>query len=74
MCHGSISGALENVYNSWTPASVAPVEAGTTADGVIGDNERKRRMAATGRSDTVMTRGEGLAGRANVTPRQKLGG
>lgn len=74
MCNGVLPGALEKEYNSWTPASVAPVEAGTTEDGVIGDNERKRRMAATGRTDTVMTRGEGLAGRANVTPRQKLGG
>lgn len=74
MCSGALSGTLEQVYNSWTPATVAPVEAGTTEDGVVGDNERKRRMAATGRTDTVMTRGEGLAGRVNVTPRQKLGG
>lgn len=55
------------------PPIVAPIEADGTSGGAA-DNERKRRQAATGRSDTIMTRGEGLAGRVNVAARQLLGG
>lgn len=55
------------------PPLVAPIEADGTSGGAV-DNERKRRQAASGRSDTIMTRGEGLAGRVNVAARQLLGG
>ena len=45
------------------PQIVAPIEANTEAK-VAGDEERRRRAAASGRSDTILTSGLGLMSQA----------
>ena len=42
------------------PQMVAPIEANTEAR-AAGEDERRRRAAASGRSDTILTGGSGLA-------------
>ena len=43
------------------PAVVAPMDAEPSSQSAA-DQERKRRQAASGRSDTILTRGMGLEG------------
>jgi hypothetical protein len=51
---------------------VAPVEANTEAK-VAGDDERRRRVAASGRSDTIVTGGLGVKGQASTGGKTLLG-
>jgi hypothetical protein len=53
------------------PAIVAPITADASSSGAA-DLERKRRQAASGRSDTILTRGLGLQDQAS-TGRKTLG-
>lgn len=59
------------------PAPVAaPIISTIEADETVkkaGDEERKRRKAAYGRSDTILTGGTGVAGLAQTTGKQLLG-
>jgi hypothetical protein len=54
------------------PAIVAPIEAEPGATGAA-DQERKRRQAASGRSDTILTRGLGLSDKARTGGKELLG-
>ena len=54
------------------PPVVAPIEA-DTASKTAGDEERRRRKAASGRSDTILTSGLGAAGQAMVGGNKLLG-
>ena len=51
---------------------VAPLEADETAR-AAGDAERRRRQAAAGRSQTILTGGLGVQGSAPVTGKTLLG-
>ncbi len=54
------------------PAIVAPIEADASVQ-EASDQERKRRKAASGRSDTILTRGLGVAGDAATGGKKLLG-
>ena len=54
------------------PAIVAPIEADTSSQGAS-DAERKRRQAASGRSDTILTRGMGVTEQAQTGGKKLLG-
>lgn len=59
------------------PAPVAaPIISTIEADETVkkaGDEERKRRRAAYGRSDTILTGGSGVNGLAHTSGKQLLG-
>ena len=55
-----------------SPAIVAPMEAESSTQ-TAADQERKRRQAATGRSDTILTRGLGVEGEARTGGKKLLG-
>lgn len=78
MCFGGIFGGggssstpqVQQVQPA--PAIVQPIEADDSAN----ENaklERARRQSATGRSDTIMTQGSGLASPAQTGGKQLLG-
>jgi hypothetical protein len=71
MCGGGSGSAPEVKKAPVAPSIVAPIEADTSV-GTASDQERKRRQAASGRSDTILTGGGGLSGEAN-TGRKTLG-
>jgi len=52
------------------PAVVAPMDAEPSSQSAA-DQERKRRQAASGRSDTILTRGLGI-GNTAITGGKKL--
>lgn len=54
------------------PAPVAPIEADASAKSA-GNEERRRRQAASGRSDTVLTGGQGLTDNAKTGGKKLLG-
>ena len=54
------------------PSIVTPIEADTTA-ATAGDLERRRALAASGRSDTILTSGLGDTSRARVGGKKLLG-
>ena len=54
------------------PAVVAPMDAEESPRSAA-DQERKRRQAASGRSDTILTRGMGLTGQAQTGGKKLLG-
>ena len=54
------------------PSIVAPIEADTSAKSA-GDLERKRRQAASGRSDTILTGSMGDTSQANTGGKKLLG-
>ncbi len=54
------------------PAIVAPIEADSSSQGAS-DAERKRRQAASGRSDTILTRGMGVTEQARTGGKKLLG-
>ena len=54
------------------PQMVAPIEANTEAR-AAGEDERRRRAAASGRSDTILTGGSGLAESAQTGGKKLLG-
>lgn len=55
-----------------TPVLATPVEASTEA-ATASDLERRRRIAASGRSDTVLTSGMGVSSEASTGLRKTLG-
>jgi len=54
------------------PAVVAPMDAEPSSASAA-DQERKRRAAASGRSDTILTRGLGLTSTAQTGGKRLLG-
>lgn len=73
MCFGGGGGSSPKVTKAPTaPAVVAPIEADSSAASA-GDLERKRRQAATGRSDTILTGGLGDTSRASTGSKKLLG-
>lgn len=54
------------------PAIVAPIEADSSSKSAF-DEERKRRQAASGRSDTILTRGMGDLSQAQTGGKKLLG-
>lgn len=54
------------------PPIVAPIEAEQSSHGAA-DAERKRRQAASGRSDTILTKGLGIQGQAQTGGKKLLG-
>lgn len=54
------------------PAIVAPMDAEPSSQ-AASDQERKRRQAASGRSDTILTRGLGAPGEAKTGGKKLLG-
>ena len=72
MCGGGGPSAPEVKKAPVAPAIVAPIEAEKSAAGAA-DNERKRRQAASGRSDTILTAGLGLADAPQTGKKQLLG-
>lgn len=71
MCSGGGGSAPEVKPAPIAPAIVAPIEADVTAK-TASDQERKRRQAAYGRSDTLLTGGLGVLDNAQ-TGRKTLG-
>ena len=55
------------------PAVVAPMDAEPSSQAAA-DQERRRRQAASGRSDTILTRGLGLPTGAQTGGKRLLGG
>jgi hypothetical protein len=74
MCGGGGGGgsAPKVTPTPVAPPIVAPIEADTSAQGAA-DTERKRRQAASGRSDTILTRGMGVQESANTGGKKLLG-
>ena len=72
MCGGGGGKAPKVEKAPVAPAIVAPIEADTSA-AAAGDLERKRRKAATGRSDTILTGSAGDASQAQVGGKKLLG-
>lgn len=54
------------------PAIVAPIEADSSSQSAS-DAERKRRQAASGRSDTILTRGMGDTSQIQTGGKKLLG-
>ncbi|MDR3176023.1 MAG: hypothetical protein LBU06_05775 [Desulfovibrio sp.] len=72
MCMGGGGGGTPEVKRApVAPAVVRPIEANASAQSAAED-EKRRRQAASGRSDTILTGGTGLASEAR-TGKKKLG-
>ena len=54
------------------PVIAAPIEADTSVQSA-GDDERRRRAAATGKDKTILTSGQGATGQAQTGNKTKLG-
>lgn len=73
MCFGGGSTGSPTVEKApVAPAIVSPIEADTSAS-ASGDLERKRRQAASGRSDTILTGSLGDTSQAQVGGKRLLG-
>lgn len=79
MCGGGIFGgggggskAPEVKAAPVAPAIVAPIEADSSSQSAS-DAERKRRQAASGRSDTILTRGMGDTSQIQTGGKKLLG-
>lgn len=73
MCMGGGGGSAPEVKPTpIAPPIVAPIEADTSSQGAA-DTERKRRQAASGRSDTILTRGMGVQDAAQTGGKKLLG-
>jgi hypothetical protein len=72
MCGGGSGSTPEVKKAPVAPAIVAPIEAEPSANAAA-DQERKRRQAASGRSDTILTRGLGVKDAANTGGKRLLG-
>lgn len=72
MCKGGGGSAPKVQPTPVAPAIVAPIEADGTA-ATAADQERKRRQAAAGRSDTILTGSMGDASKAAVGGKKLLG-
>jgi hypothetical protein len=69
---GSVPSAPAPVPAPAIPTLTAPIEADASSARAAED-ERKRRAAASGRSDTVLTSGTGLTNPAQTTGKTLLG-
>lgn len=78
MCGGGVFGggggskAPEVKAAPMAPAIVAPIEADSSSQSAS-DAERKRRQAASGRSDTILTRGMGDTSQIQTGGKKLLG-
>ncbi len=73
MCMSGGGGSAPKVKPApVAPPIVAPIEAEQNSQGAA-DAERRRRQAASGRSDTILTKGLGLQGQAQVGGKKLLG-
>ncbi len=72
MCMGGGSKPKTPKAAPAAPPIVAPMEADQTAKSA-GDDERRRRMAASGRSDTILTGGMGDVSAADTGKKKLLG-
>lgn len=73
MCFGGGGSGTPKVEKApVAPAIVSPIEADTSAASA-GDLERKRRQAASGRSDTILTGSTGDTSQAQVGSKKLLG-
>lgn len=74
MCGGGVGGGSTPKVTPApvAPPIVAPIEAETNSQGAA-DAERKRRQAASGRSDTILTRGMGVQDAAQTGGKKLLG-
>ncbi|CAK7067632.1 MAG: hypothetical protein DELT_01719 [Desulfovibrio sp.] len=72
MCTGGGGSSPKVEKAPVAPAIAAPIEADTSASSA-GENERKRRQAASGRSDTILTGGSGDTSTPNVGTKKLLG-
>lgn len=70
MCGGSKPKAPKAAPAA--PPIVAPIDADQSAK-AAGEDERRRRMAASGRSDTILTGGSGDMSSAEVGKKRLLG-
>lgn len=67
------SAKMPKVEQTAAPILTNPIEAETSAADAS-DLERKRRKAAAGRSDTILTSGMGLTSSATTGLKRTLGG
>ena len=73
MCFGGGGASAPKVQKApVAPSIVAPIEADGSAASA-GSLERKRRQAASGRSDTILTGGLGITEDANTSRKKLLG-
>lgn len=72
MCGGGGYSAPKATPTPVAPAIVAPIEADSSSQSAA-DAERKRRQAASGRSDTILTRGLGVQDAALTGGKRLLG-
>lgn len=72
MCSGGGSSSPKVEAAPVAPAIVTPIEADTSAS-AASDLERKRRQAASGRSDTILTGSTGDTSTASVGGKKLLG-
>ena len=73
MCGGGSGGSAPKVKKAPTPPPVVtPIDADADAK-KAGNEERKKRMAASGRSDTILTGGLGSADQATTGGKKLLG-
>ncbi|MDR2800868.1 MAG: hypothetical protein LBB52_06340 [Desulfovibrio sp.] len=72
MCSSGGGGTPKVQKAPVAPAIVAPIEAEASSNAAA-DQERKRRQAASGRSDTILTRGLGLRDEARTGGKRLLG-
>ena len=72
MCGGGGGGTPKVEKAPVAPAIVAPIEANADSKRA-GDLERKRRQAASGRSDTILTGSMGDSSQAQTGGKQLLG-
>lgn len=73
MCMSGGGGSAPKVQPApVAPPIVAPIEAEQNSQGAA-DAERKRRQAASGRSDTILTRGMGVQDAAQTGGKKLLG-
>lgn len=73
MCMSGGGGSAPKVKPApVAPPIVAPIEAEQNSQGAA-DAERKRRQAASGRSDTILTRGMGVQDAAQTGGKKLLG-
>ena len=73
MCGGGGSGGgAPSVTTTKVDPIVAPIEADESSQSAS-DAERKRRQAASGRSDTILTKGLGIQDAAQTGGKKLLG-
>ena len=72
MCGGGSGWGSPSVTTTKVDPIVAPIEADESSQSAS-DAERKRRQAASGRSDTILTKGLGIQDAAQTGGKKLLG-